>query len=125
MKQSPLLARSLRGLVVVGLVGLGLPRVARAQGFATAVGFVLDSIHNAPLAGAYITVQGTNRVTRTLPDGRYQLDSIPPGSHRVMVVHALLDTIGIPMSTRPVTFTAGETTTLDLAIPSGDRIISL
>ena len=91
---------------------------AQAPGFAKLQGFVIDSVHNGPLVKAVVLVEGVSRQTMTDADGHYALDSIPPGDRRVMVLSAVLDTLGFSMRTPPQTFTAGKTTDLDLSIPS-------
>jgi len=110
-------------------VGLVAPTLLMAQaapvaaaGFAKIQGFVIDSVHNGPLAKAVVLVEGVSRQTMTDIDGRFTIDSIPPGEHRVMVLSAVLDTLGLSMRTPPYTFTAGKTSELDLSIPSPERI---
>lgn len=93
--------------------------------FAGAEGSVVDSVHNVPLVGASVQIEGTNRGGMTGEDGRYRIDSIPPGAHRIAIGHALIDTLGISLVSQPITFTAGETRTIDLAIPSAERLVSI
>lgn len=93
--------------------------------FASAQGSVVDSIHNAPLVGASVQVDGTNRGAMTGEDGRYRIDSIPPGPHRITIGHALIDTLGISLVSQPIDFVAGQTETLDLSIPSAERLVSI
>jgi hypothetical protein len=113
------------------------PRVAAAQAtppaapastsaFAAVQGYAIDSLHSGPLTNAVVLVEGSGRSTTTDADGHYMLDSITPGTHRVLLLHHLLDTLGVgQMRTPPITFTAGETHTLDLAIPSPSRIVGI
>ena len=98
-------------------------RPAPASGFAALQGFVMDSIHSGPLSNASILVEGTSRAGLTDADGRYRIDSIPPGQHRVVVIHAVLDTLGIQMRTPAYPFAAGESHDLDLTIPAGERLV--
>lgn len=95
---------------------------AAAGGFATLQGFVMDSVHGAPLVNAKVTIVGTIRSTVTDADGHYRVDSIPPGSHSVLVEHPVLDTIGLLMHTPAYPFGAGDSRSLDMAIPSAERI---
>ncbi|MEO7085423.1 MAG: carboxypeptidase regulatory-like domain-containing protein [Gemmatimonadaceae bacterium] len=90
--------------------------------FMLLVGTVMDSIHNVPLAKATVSVVGTNRSTVTNADGEYKLDSIPPGTRRVVVTHPLLDTIGRKIITQELPFAAGEAHSLDLYTPSGEEM---
>src|SRR5438105_15673486 len=64
-------------------------------GFTILQGYVIDSIHNQPLVNATVTIEGTGRAGKTTVDGRYRIDSIPAGSHRVILTHPLLDTLGV------------------------------
>lgn len=98
---------------------------AQAPGFAKIQGFVIDSVHNGPLVKAVVIVEGVSRQTMTDKDGRFEIDSIPPGDHRVMVLSAVLDTLGFSMRTPPHTFTAGKADELDLSIPSPQRIANV
>ena len=98
---------------------------AQAPGFAKIQGFVIDSVHNGPLVKAVVIVEGVSRQTMTDKDGRFTIDSIPPGDHRVMVLSAVLDTLGFSMRTPPHTFTAGKADELDLSIPSPQRIANV
>jgi hypothetical protein len=132
MKATPSAIRAIglaRAMAVAALVTastLGAQNTpAAAGGFASLRGFVMDSVHNVPLAKAIITVEGTGRSAVTTPDGMYRVDSVPAGSHRVLVTHPLLDTLGLNMRTPAYPFGAGQVHQLDLAVPSGDHIASI
>jgi hypothetical protein len=127
----PSAAAVARGLLVaLGFVVLStLPNAAAAQaapapasGLSSLKGFVLDSVHNAPLAKATISIEGTNRSTQTDGEGHYAIDSIPPGEYRIQVVHPILDTLGVTMRTPAYKFAAGEARDLDLTIPGGEQL---
>jgi Carboxypeptidase regulatory-like domain len=97
---------------------------ATASAFSTVQGFVMDSVHNSPLAGADVIVEGASRSGMTNADGHYRIDSVPPGQHRIMVLHPVLDTLGIQMRTPAYAFVAGQSHELDLTIPGGERLAS-
>jgi hypothetical protein len=82
----------------------------------------MDSVHNTPLRDASVMIEGTTRSGVTDRDGHYRVDSIPLGKHRVVVLHPLLDTIGLQMRTPEYPFGSGESHDLDLAIPGGERL---
>ena len=120
------------GLVVLhvaagGVLGAQSQSVAGGapEGLAALQGYIVDSLHNRSLAGATVTIDGTPRTTVTAANGHYRIDSVPPGVRRVFFSHPVLDTVGIRMATRPLSFVAGEMTTIDLAIPSSGQIVSL
>ena len=96
-----------------------------AAGLAAMRGFVVDSLHQQPLAGATVSIEGTSRMALTSREGRYLVDSIPPGSHRVLLAHPVLDTIGMRLASRALSFAAGELKTIDLAIPTSGKLVSL
>ena len=98
---------------------------ATTAGFATVRGVAVDSIRQQPLAKAIIAVEGTTRITLADASGNYQIDSIPPGSHRLSVAHPVIDTLGIIVMTAPIVMRPGENLTVDLATPSPERIVAL
>jgi hypothetical protein len=101
-----------------------VPAPAAASGLSAVQGVVMDSVHNSPLANANVIVEGVSRSAMTNADGHYRIDSIPPGQHRIMVLHPVLDTLGIQMRTPAYPFVAGQAHNLDLTIPGGERLAS-
>jgi hypothetical protein len=81
-------------------------------------GVAVDSIHGTPLVNAVIQLAGTDRLGMTDSLGRFLIDSVPPGSYKVEVDHAILDTLGILLSTAPMQFAANEVTRVLIAVPS-------
>lgn len=124
------------GLVALAMLSVGTT-AARAQNPATATqaavpagyfvlkGLVVDSVHTSPLAGATVAVEGTNRRAVTDADGRYRIDSIPAGPHAIVVMHPLLDTLGLSIHTPKYNMGANDSNYLDLVIPGGDHLASL
>src|SRR5215831_12400899 len=88
-------------------------------------GFVLDSIHDGGLANAVVIIEGTGRTGITQTDGRFRVDSVPMGKHRIMVMHPLLDTLGVVMRTPDPFDFANAMHTLDLSLPSGERLAAV
>jgi Carboxypeptidase regulatory-like domain len=101
------------------------PASAQTPAFGKIQGFIIDSVHNGPLAKAVVLVEGASRQTMTDVDGHYAIDSVPPGEHRIQVLSAVLDTLGFSMRTPPHTFAAGRTDDVDLSIPSPQRIANI
>jgi hypothetical protein len=100
------------------------PAPASSAGVSVLQGFVMDSIHGTPLAHAKVSIEGTSRSGMTTAEGQYRIDSIPPGPHRVVVTHPVLDTAGLTMRTPEYPFVGGKAHDLDLAIPTGDRLVA-
>jgi hypothetical protein len=122
MKRAILLSLA-AGLCLVAPSARAQTPAAPAGGLASASGSVVDSLHDAPLVHANIVIEGTTRVGFTDQNGHYTIDSIPPGAHRVHVMHALLDTIGITLRTADINFVAGQNRVLDISLP-GPRFLT-
>jgi protocatechuate 3,4-dioxygenase beta subunit len=112
---------------VAAIVATGAtPRSLFAQqgGLAAVAGSVTDSIHGGiPLEGAVVKIGDTNRQATTDANGRFQIDSIPPGPHSLTLTHPLLDTLGISITTRAVTFPADKTLAVEMAVPSAQGVL--
>ncbi len=106
-----------------------LPATLRSQAasgtFATVHGVVVDSVHGGELVGALVRVDTTHREATTDANGVFSIDSIPPGVHRLVVIHPLLDTLGISLVTGQQLYAAGETKEVTLSVPSSEHLVSL
>jgi hypothetical protein len=67
-------------------------------------------------------VEGTGRFTMSDSLGRFLIDSIPPGAHRILIDHPILDTLGIQLVTPEMTFAANEVTQTVVALPGGEKL---
>ena len=101
------------------------PATATPAGVATIRGSVLDSLHDTLLRGALVRIENTTREAFTDSLGAYRIDSVPTGMQRLIVIHPLLDTLGISLVTPPLNFAAGETRIIELSVPSGETLVSL
>ena len=81
-------------------------------------GVAIDSVHGEPLVGALVQVEGTGRMGATDSLGRFLVDSILPGSYRLLVDHPLLDTLGIALVTPKMAFETNSITRAVVAVPS-------
>jgi len=88
-------------------------------------GVAVDSVHAEPLVHALVSVEGTARMAFSDSLGRFLVDSIPPGSHRVYVEHPMLDTLGVQLVTPPLEITANLVTQVTIAVPSAEYLVSL
>src|SRR5579863_9605063 len=90
-----------------------LPQVA------SVVGVAVDSLRGGPLTEATVVVSdGGVRQAMTDATGRFRIDSIPPGTHRIALFHPLLDALGFTVASAPLSFTPGDTVHLVIATPS-------
>ena len=88
-------------------------------------GIAVDSLHGEPLIGALISVEGTARIGMSDSLGRFLIDSLAPGTYRVLVDHPMLDTLGISLVTPPMAIGAGELTRTVIAVPTGEFLVNL
>jgi TonB-linked SusC/RagA family outer membrane protein len=84
---------------------------ATAQQTGRIQGTVTSSATKRPVAGARVTIQGTNIGTVTGENGQYQLLNLNPGPFGVRVQY-----IGFSPVTQTTTLQAGMTTTLDFSL---------
>jgi hypothetical protein len=112
----------------VGSAGAQNPAPA-ASGIATGVGSlsgtVIDSLHDVLLRGALVRVDQSTREGFTDSLGRFHIDSVPAGQHRLVIMHPLLDTLGISLVSQPMTFLGGSEKVVDLSVPSAETLVSL
>ena len=81
-------------------------------------GVVYDSlISAAPLEGAEVWIEGTNRTARTDADGRFELPAVAPGRHTLTFYHPVLDSTGLSAPPVAVDVAAGGTAVVALATP--------
>lgn len=97
----------------------GRAAIAAIRGVAT------DSTHGSLLVGAFVALLPTSREVVTDSAGAFHFDSVPPGaSYRLRVLHALVDTLGISLTTPSFAVRAGESKVIDVAIPSPTRLVT-
>lgn len=94
------------------------------------LGTVTDSIRSIPLVGATVIASRTSGAGASAPDvtamtdthGRFVMNTLRPGVYMVTVEHPWLDSTGLSVPARSVTITDKETSTVNLAVPSGETI---
>jgi hypothetical protein len=99
-----------------------LPATRVPKDFASLIGVVDDSIRGGRLIGAVVTVVGTTRHGTTDANGIFQIDSIPPGEHRIAVTHPLLDTLEVHVVSEPFAFQGGSQRQIGAHTPSFEEI---
>lgn len=95
----------------------------QATGPASISGIAYDSVRNRPMDGAQIVIQGTSLIATAGPDGHFRFDSVPPGKYRLLAAHPVLDTLGIQLTTPPVTVAAGQALTVDMTTPQPAALV--
>jgi len=81
-------------------------------------GMVYDSlITSAPLEGAEVWIEGTNRTARTDTAGRFQLADLAAGRYTLTFYHPVLDSTGLSAPPVAVDLAAGSIALVTLATP--------
>ncbi|MBK7908648.1 MAG: TonB-dependent receptor [Gemmatimonadetes bacterium] len=106
----PLGRASARALSLLALLVLLLPLHLAAQTTGGVRGTVTAS-DGRPVAGAWIALDGADPVAQTGVDGRYAVNGIAVGAHRLEVRRS-----GFVSRTASVTVTAGQETVVDVAM---------
>lgn len=91
-------------------MGLGLIHPGSAVAQSTFVGQVVDTT-GAPMAGVGVIVEGTALRSTTRTNGRFQIDSVPAGRHRI-----LFRQIGFRAEAVWLQFTTHDTTTVSVVL---------
>lgn len=80
-------------------------------------GIVYDSLHNTPLAGAFVVLTPGGLSATSDERGRFVFDSVAPGSYRLIMQHDVLDSIGMSGAASLAAITTGRDT-VRVAVPS-------
>lgn len=108
----------IRGCAILCAALLSAARESRAQNApVTVVGVAWDSLRNAPLEGAFVTLAGSDRSATTDAKGRFRLDSLTPGTFTFQLDHPQLDSIRLAGLSATVTV-RGASDTVRLGLPS-------
>jgi hypothetical protein len=99
------------------------PPAASKTGKAQIVGVVVDSLNGRYLSGADVVIEGTRATLETDSVGKFEIDSLAPGTYQVGVFHPLLDTLGIMLASQPFHIGPDSSTFVLLAVPSAATII--
>src|SRR6476661_6815382 len=100
------LKSTLLGLLAVSAI----PLAAVAQGRGVVTGTVRAQ-DGAPLAGARVSVAGTNLRAQTAQDGTYRIVTVPAGSHDVSAIM-----LGFSPQTKRVVVADGQTVTANFSL---------
>lgn len=92
-------------------LALSAATAAAQQSTGRVTGLVTDRTAGAPIPNVAVTIVGTSLGARTGADGRYTIGEVPAGSQRVRAAR-----IGYSPSDQQVSVTAGQATTLNIAL---------
>src|SRR5690349_9439777 len=90
-------------LGVLGCVTMRATPAIAQQPQGAIVGKIAERGTGSPLQDAMIVIVGTQRGTRSGPDGRYRIGNLEPGTYNVRVSR-----IGYSAANRPVTVATGD-----------------
>jgi hypothetical protein len=99
------------------------PPAAPKTGKAQIVGVVVDSLNGRYLSDADVVIEGTKATLETDSLGRFEIDTLPPGTYQVGVFHPLLDSLGIALATKPFHIGPDSSSFILLAVPSAATIV--
>lgn len=85
---------------------------------AVLTGVAVDSIRGGYLRGASVFISGTALSATTDSAGRFKIVGIPAGARVMEIQHPLLDSLGLALTTRPKTFSDGDSSFVMLSVPS-------
>jgi hypothetical protein len=108
--------------LVATTLAVAVPAAAQVS-TGTVVGVAVDSLRGGALAGALIAVEGAPLATPTGPDGSFVIDRVPVGTHRLELLHPVLDTIGLNVFSPSFAVVKGDTVALTVMLPAAARII--
>ncbi len=74
------------------------------------------------LVGALVTIVDANRSGVTDVNGIFMIDSIPPGEHRLVVTHPMLDTLNLQILSAPFVLIAGSRQQVEAHTPSFEEV---
>lgn len=90
----------------------------------TVQGRVWDSLRHVPLTGARVFLSGTQHVAQTNQEGEFVLRGLPRGRFTVAFTHPRLDTLGFYPPGARVEVVPGDTSRVELGIPSTRGLVS-
>lgn len=101
---------------------LPTPPAATTTGHGQIVGVVIDSLNGRYLPGADILIEPARVTLQTDSLGRFQADSLSPGTYQLAVFHPLLETLGITLVTQPFHVGQDSSSLALLAVPSATTL---
>jgi Carboxypeptidase regulatory-like domain len=96
-----------------------------APGYGTIAGLVVDSLNGGALAGAQVSVEGLNVLAMTDSNGRFRIDSVPPGKYRIGIFHPLLDSLALSIASAPFKVAADSVLEVVIGVPSAISYVHL
>lgn len=91
--------------------------LADAFGDAAVAGVVYDSTRDRPLAGATVFLTHTRRSATTDDAGRFRIGGVPAGANQIAFFDPYSDSLGLPITPRPVHLPHGGAARVRLFIP--------
>jgi hypothetical protein len=87
-------------------------------------GTVIDSVRGGVLTGAYVELLPGGRQVPTNAKGFFRFDNVAPGEiYELRVMHALLDTLGVALTTPRFAVVPADVKTVDVGVPAPTRIV--
>ena len=125
----PACRRALRSSVALSLCAAALSARGGAQqpapnNRASIRGIAMNDLRGGPLSGAYVVLVPSGKQVPTNADGTFRFDNVATGvSQRLVVMHAMLDTLGITLTSPEFTLASAEIRSMELIVPDAASII--
>ncbi|MDE2805996.1 MAG: SusC/RagA family TonB-linked outer membrane protein [Gemmatimonadota bacterium] len=103
--------RSLVRTLGLGVLALIVPAALAGQQTGTVTGTVTDAMSMQPLAGAQVSIEGTNRGALSTGEGRFVMLNVPAGTYTIRV-----ELLGYGAAEQTATVTAGGTATVSFEL---------
>jgi len=103
--------RSLVRTLGLGVLALIVPAALAGQQTGTVTGSVTDAMSMQPLAGAQVSIEGTNRGALSTAEGRFVMLNVPAGTYTIRV-----QLLGYGAGEQTATVTAGGTVSVDFEL---------
>jgi hypothetical protein len=87
-------------------------------------GLATNDLRGGPLSGAYVALLPSGKQIATNPDGTFRFDRVAVGvPQRLVVMHAMLDTLGITLTSPEFTLASAEIRSIELNVPDAASLV--
>ena len=87
-------------------------------------GVATNDLRGGPLSGAYVALLPSGKQVATDTDGTFRFDRVAVGGpQRLVVMHAMLDTLGITLTSPEFTLRSAEIRSIELNVPDATSLV--
>ena len=108
---------------ITSTVGAGAQQSAGSEP-ASIRGIATNGLRGGPLSGAYVALLPSGKQVATNDDGSFRFDRVAVGvPQRLVVMHAMLDTLGITLTSPEFALRSAEVRSIGLNVPDAASLI--